>query len=77
MCLDKTCSYPFTADWQLHPDTIELTRVQQLHKGNEESEEEADFDTQSDEEGSQDASDEDDSQEETISSNPFALLAGN
>ena len=68
-----------TADWQLHPETLEISKIQQLHKGQDkDSEEEIELSNESEEEGSQNQSDgenSDDSAGQPASLNPFALLA--
>ncbi len=74
-----------SADWELHPETQEIARLQHLHQGVEAGEEEEDDEEEDDEdvsegeensEGREESEGDSDNSPVTAgSSNPFALLA--
>ena len=67
----------FSADWQLHPETSEIAKIQQQCKDEEQhsqSEEFSDTDSESKAESQTEGS-QDSESNETITKNPFSLLA--
>ena len=66
------------ADWQLHPETLEISKIQQLHSAQDkDSDEEVESGTECEEEGSQEENEcesSDDSAARRVTFNPFALL---
>ena len=66
----------YLANWQLNPETLEIAKIQQMHKGDKDDGGEVDLISESEEE-EKSAEESDDGENETASAslNPFALLA--
>ena len=73
--LQYTIHVFYLANWQLNPETLEIAKIQQMHKGDEDDEEVDLVSESEEEEKSAEESDDGDNETVAASVNPFALLA--